>query len=101
MSLKILSITVLLFMGSLVSSAASLEKRWRGLVIEVCCYFAKPYTDQPIVECIKQKPTGDCYSDNFAVKEESGNWQCIKSDSLWMKQQIQQGKVSCSEEPVY
>ncbi|CAJ1064324.1 Hypothetical predicted protein [Xyrichtys novacula] len=101
MSLKILSITVLLFMGSLVSSADGKNAPRGGLVIEVCCYLARPYFRKPIVECIKQIPTGNCYSDNFAVKDESGDWHCVTSDSLWMKQQIQQGKVSCSEEPVY
>ncbi|CAJ1081716.1 Hypothetical predicted protein [Xyrichtys novacula] len=87
MSLKILSITVLLFMGSLRSTAAGKYAPMGDMVGESCCYVAQPYVGEPIVECIKQRPT--------RVKVESGDWYCITSDSPWMKQQIQKGKVSC------
>ncbi|CAJ1064323.1 Hypothetical predicted protein [Xyrichtys novacula] len=74
----------------------------QGMVNEGCCLEAGlAIPGQTIIECIKQKPTRSCNSDNFAVKVESGDWFCIDSKSKWMKQQIQQGKVSCTEKFVF
>ncbi|CAJ1064322.1 Hypothetical predicted protein [Xyrichtys novacula] len=96
MSLKILSIIVLLFMGSLVSSATSQENRYERSSSMGCCYEAGPYIPERIIECIRQTPTRQCNSNNYVVKTESGKWYCIQSDSKWMGQQIKTGAVVCT-----
>ncbi|CAJ1081714.1 Hypothetical predicted protein [Xyrichtys novacula] len=98
MSLKILSITVLLFMGSLGSSAASQETRYERSLSVPCCYEAGPYIRERIIECIRQIPTRQCNFNNYVVKTESGEWYCIQSESKWMKSQIQKGAVVCTPE---
>ncbi|CAJ1081715.1 Hypothetical predicted protein [Xyrichtys novacula] len=90
-------ICLLTFAGVMLITDSSME----AMVGEPCCLNAERYIGEPIVVCIKQKPTRGCNSDNFAVKVKSGDWYCITADSPWMKQQIQQGKVSCSEESVF
>ncbi|CAJ1081718.1 Hypothetical predicted protein [Xyrichtys novacula] len=98
MSVRILTISALLFSVFIWSSV---QKSHPPDVGPSCCYEGGPYIKPRIIKCIHQTRMRNCRTKNYAVQVEGGEWKCIDSESKWMKQQIQKGIVTCTEERKY
>ncbi|XP_078137251.1 uncharacterized protein LOC144537413 [Sander vitreus] len=60
-----------------------------------CCHRGSHMTKGPIAECYEQKARGGCPVNAYLIKPVSGNWQCIKPDSKWLKKKIEAGQLKC------
>ncbi|KAM4718312.1 uncharacterized protein FYW61_016181 [Anableps anableps] len=89
MFLPILAVGILL----IVSAGCSSPKA-PGHVNLPCCNDGSGKVDGTIIECFEQRPRPSCQKHFYLVVVEGG-LACIKPDSKWLKEKIQNKQLKC------